>query len=142
MNRALLIFLCVILCGCGNTRTTSKDGYQVKEVTKETPTQDGGRIIEKTITHEGQSDSTTKTTADDATNAFIGSAAPLIGSAFGIATGTPGMPWGEILGGVATVAATGWAALKHGQSNELKRQVEFHKSDADDAYKKLDNANA
>ena len=142
MIRYSLIFLCFILCGCGNSRTTSQDGYQVKEVTKETPTQDGGRIIEKTITHQGQSDSTTKTTADDATNALIGSVAPILGSAFGVATGTPGLPWGELLGGAATLAATGWAALKHGQAGQLKQERDFHKDDADQAYKKLEGANA
>lgn len=141
MIRYSTILLVFVLCGCGNTRTTSSDGFQVKEVTKETPTQDGGRVIEKTITHQGQSDSLTKVTADDATNALIGSVAPLIGGVVGAVTGTPGLPWGELLGGAATIAAAGWAALKHGQSNELKRQVEFHKNDADDAYKKLD-ANA
>jgi hypothetical protein len=139
MTRSLFILLCILVCGCGNTRTTSQDGYQVKEVTKETPTQDGGRIIEKTITHQGQSDSTTKTTPDDATNALIGSVAPILGSAFGAATGTAGLPWGEILGGAATLAVTGWAALKHGQTGELKRQVDFHKADADDAYAKLNS---
>ena len=41
------------------------------------------------------------------------------------------------MGGAATVAVTGWAALKHGQAASLKDQVEFHKKDADEAYEKL-----
>ena len=136
-----ILFVC-LACGCGNTRTTGNDGHSIKEVTKETPTQDGGRLIEKTVTYQGQSDQTTKTTADDATNAIIGSVAPILGSAFGIATGTPGLPWGELLGGAATLAATGWAALKHGQAGQLKQERDFHKDDADQAYKKLEGANA
>jgi hypothetical protein len=135
---ALMIF-CVLMLGCGTSKTATTDGYQVKELTKETPTQDGGRIIEKTVTHQGESTAITKTEVDDSTRAAIGSVAPLIGGVFGAATGTPGMPWGEILGGAATLAVTGWAALKHGQTGELKRQVDFHKADADDAYAKLNS---
>lgn len=130
------IFICLLFSGCGTTKTSTTDDYRVHEITKETPTADGGRIIEKTVTHDGQA--TTETTMpDSATAGFIGSVAPFLGGAIGVATGTTGLPWGELLGGAATLAVTGFAALKQGQSAELKKQVDFHKNDADEAYKKL-----
>jgi hypothetical protein len=132
--RYLIIFIAVLMCGCGTTKTSTTDGYRVKEVTKETPTADGGRLIEKTVTHEGEATTVETTTPDAATSAAIGSIAPVLGGAIGVATGTTGFPWGEIIGGVATIAATGWAALKHGQSSELKKQVAVHKNDADSAW--------
>ena len=138
--RYFLIFLACILCGCGTTKTATTDGFKVHEVTKETPTTDGGRLIEKTVTHDGQATTIETTTPDSATAGLIGSLSPIVGSAIGAATGTPGLPWGELLGGAATVAATGWAMLKHGQSGELKKQVEFHKSDADEGWKRNTDA--
>ena len=135
--RFFLIFLACILCGCGTTKTATTDGYRVHEVTKETPTTDGGRLIEKTVTHDGQATTIETTTPDAATAGIIGSLSPIVGSVIGAATGTTGFPWGEIVGGAAAIAATGWAALKQGQSGELKKQVDFHKTDADEAYKKL-----
>jgi hypothetical protein len=137
----LLIAWVMALGGCGESQTRTKaTGHSMaKTTTTHQPTVDGG-WVEKTITirdSEDNSDSETKTSADDATKAFIGTVGgPLIGAV----TGTPGLPWDKILGGAALTAATGWAALKQGQAAERQKQVDYHKADADEAYKKLDAA--
>lgn len=142
-SRFMVLLICLFLLdGCGVTRKNGTDGHQVKEVTKETPTADGGKVIEKTVTYNSQQEEVERSEADPTFTNVVGTMAPFAGSVIGMATGTPGLPWGEILGGLATSVAVGWGALKHGQGNGLRDQVEFHKNDADEAYKKLLEASA
>lgn len=135
-----LAFL-LVLAGCGETKTQSKtvDHSVTKTETVHKPTADGGWVERTVTTRDGTSDadSVTRTEADASAKAFIGAVAPVVGTAISAATGTPGLPWGEILSGAAVAAATGWAALKHGQAGQLRQERDFHKTDADTAYKKL-----
>jgi len=135
-----LLLLLIIFSGCGVTRKNGSDGHQIKEVTKETPTADGGKVIEKTVTYQGQQEEIERTEADPAFAGVVNSIAPFAGAAISAATGTPGLPWAELISGVATTAALGWGALKHGQNGGLKEQVEFHKADAADAYRQLNES--
>lgn len=136
-----LFIISLVMAGCGSTTVRTNDLHQVKEVTKETPTADGGRLIEKTVTYQAQGQSV-ETTAPDPTAAnFVGAVAPALGSAIGAATGTPGFPWAGTIEALGGAALTGWAAMKHAQANSLKDQVEFHKNDADEAKQKLDKTN-
>ena len=131
-----LILVSLLLCACGQTTTRNNDTHQVHEVTRESPTTDGGKLIDKTITYQGSGQAVETTTADPATQGILSAIAPLAGTAIGAATGTPGFPWGEAIGALGGAALTGYAALKHGQSSELKKQVEFHKTDADEGWKR------
>lgn len=134
----LILIIIVIMTSCSERTTSSTDGHQVKEVTKHTPTQDGGFVEERTLTHQGQATEVVKDTVDASTQGFIASVAPVAGSLISAATGTTGIPWAGVLETLAGAAITGYGALKAGQNTQLKQQVDFHKADADQAYGKLD----
>lgn len=143
--------------GCGAETRTEADSKRemvsesqtiTKEVTVHTPTANGGFITEKTITADttaGERSTTaskelTRTAPDAATSALIGSGARIAGAAMNAATGGIGL--GEGLGvGLAallTASVTAWGASKSAESKQLRQERDFHKGDADEAYKKLD----
>lgn len=135
MTRLALIILATLIAGCGGVTTTrTNDTHQQKEVTRESPTPDGGRIIEKTTTFAAEGQAIQRTDPDEATTGIINAAAPILGTAIGAVTGTTGVPWGGIVGALATAAATGIAAMKHGQANSLKEQVQRHQKGEDEGW--------
>lgn len=130
-----------MLAGCGETQTRTKvETHNVTKTTKtHTPTANGGWVEKTVVVQHGteDSDSLTKTKLDAEAEAFIGPIAATAGATIGAGTGTPEVPWGQIISMLVTNAGVGWAALKHGQARQLEQERDFHKTDADQAYKKL-----
>lgn len=149
---ALAIAL-VLLCSCGTrsdteadkkTDTQAKERTVTKEVIRETPLENGGKVIERTLVTDVVSDESSKSASrertdtglDAETTGMANALGRVAGAAVGAATGTPGLPWAEGITALASAAALGWGALKSGQNGGLKQQVEFHKSDAEEGWRK------
>lgn len=163
--RYVLFALCLLLVGCGARTETEGDSLReqvseshttTKEVTVHTPTANGGYIIEKTTTTDATagersktaSKESTHTAPDAATNALIAGGARLAGAVIGpaVSSATGGLLGGDnitemlkllIAGGVAA-----YGGAKASQAKQLREERDFHKGDADHAYKRLEERGA
>jgi hypothetical protein len=143
---ALALFVLFMLTGCG-TQTDVRIGTKsqaktvTKEVIRETPLANGGKLVERTLTTDQVSDENTteKTTTglDASTNALAGTLGQVVGAAVAPATG--GLGGGLVeLGVTAAVTAllSGYGAAKHAQARQLREERDFHKDDAEKGWQR------
>lgn len=152
MRNLLLIFIFLNLVGCGaETRTDSDSKREMvheshtttKTVTRETPLENGGRVVETITTTDvtGGERSTTAsqershTGADAGTASLINGFGTIAGAAVSAATGNPsGTLIGTGIAGLLTAAVSAWGAAKSAESKQLRQERDWHKEDAKDGW--------
>ncbi len=143
---ALVLFGLFMLTGCGTQTdvrigTTAKAKTVTKEVIRETPLANGGKLVERTLTTDQVSDENTTektvTGLDRATNNLVSTLGQVAGAAVAPATG--GMGGGLVeLGVTAAVTAllTGYGAAQQAKAKQLREERDFHKDDAEKGWQR------
>lgn len=151
------LLISIFLSGCTESRATSESQNQSKETTKkvgklvtkevvvQTPLENGGLHIERTlVTDEVEDTGTDKTIKsggievvrsglDDSGKSVMNVVGAVSKAGTGIVGGN-----GLVEGGLAlaiTLAAS-WAANRHAAARQLKEERDFHKADADEGWKR------
>lgn len=147
LGRWFLFVLAILLpCGCG-TQTDVRAGTKslaktvTKEIIRETPLANGGKVTERTLTTDVVSDENTteRTTTglDQSTAGLVGTFGQVAGAAVSVATGGAGGGLVELgITAAITAALTGYGALKAGQNKQLREERDFHKADSEKGWSK------
>lgn len=149
---ALVLFALLMLVGCGSETRVEADSKRevvseshatTKEVTRHTPLENGGFVVEKVITTDttgGERSATTsrestKTAPDVSTTALANGLGNIAGAVMNKASG--GMVpegTGTLISALIAAAVTAYGGMKHGQAKQLREERDFHKADADEGW--------
>ncbi len=157
----LAAFFLLCLSGCGTRTDTTADKQTgtksqartvTKEVIRETPLANGGKVIERTLTTDVVSDENSTQTSrermdtglDAGTTGMVNALGQVAGAVIGapVSAATGGLFDGN---GIATAitalvgaGVTAYGASKAAESKQLRQERDFHKDDADKAYRQLE----
>ncbi len=155
---AILFALLFVCSGCGTrtdnddqrrSSTASKQQTVTKEVIRETPLANGGKVIERTLTTSVVSDERTderttgtmSTGLDADTSAMASTMGRIAGAVVGpaVSQATGGiLSGGEIAAALSAITGAGiaaWGAKRAGEARQLREERDFHKDDAEKGWK-------
>ena len=139
---AALAFLC---CGCTESNTRHTGTTKTQETVVEKATTDGGRVTQRAVITTDDSSEKTTTGLDQSGSLLAG----LAGTAIGTATGTGGVPWVELISGGTLALAGLFGGVKHGQASkeraradQLEKECDYHKDDAEKGWSKATGGDA
>ena len=143
--QAIIIAILAVLCGCASRGNAQKAVHRVEKVQTFVvipATAEAAAVVQPVVEiHESWEDEQSQ--HEETAGPDVKQIAPIVSavaSSAAIGTTVGGMGFGQVLGGLAALAATtaaGWAA-RQGTVKSLKDQVEYHRVDADEGWRKAD----